>query len=345
MDGSLSQTVAWVLERTGARAVTETTLLQNLWGGYGQLLRLTLEGGAFPTAILKRVVAPAGLERSLSASDGRKRRSYQVEQAWYAGAARRCDEGCRVARCLGWLAPDPAPDRPAEGVRLLLLEDLSLSGYEPARPPRPEHMSDALRWLAHFHSRFLGQSPPGLWPCGGYWHLATRRDEWRRMPDGPLKQAAPELDRILRNARYQTLMHGDAKPANFCWSQDRGAAAVDFQYVGVGCGIRDVAYFLDCCLDEAADHERVGRWLDVYFESLHRALQEDGHGAHSRPLEAEWRALFPAAWSDFQRFYQGWSSRAPRLGAYGQLQLRLALESGFSLDGDQFDDEGDSDSP
>jgi hypothetical protein len=209
----------------------------------------------------------------------------------------------------------------------LLLEDLELAGYSStARPARSVYLKEGLHWLARFHSRFLGQPPAGLWPCGSYWHLATRQEEWERMPPGLWKEAAPRLDQLLRDARYQTLMHGDAKPANFCWSKNQGAAAVDFQYVGAGCGIRDVAYFLDCCLDESGSASQGEPWLDVYFEALRQALREDGHEAHSAALESEWRRLYPVAWSDFQRFYQGWSRRPPSPGSYSQLQLRRALD-------------------
>ena len=65
---------------------------------------------------------------------------------------------------------------------------------------------------------------------------------------------APELDRRLRAARFQTLVHGDAKPANFCFDARRGAvAAVDFQYVGGGCGMKDVAYLLSGEREDKAD--------------------------------------------------------------------------------------------
>jgi len=279
----------WVLARTGASMVTEVQVIQELWGGCGQLLRVHLHGQ--PSVILKHVDPP----RSSSPGDERKRRSYAVEWAWYRGPAQDCGDPCRVARCLA-----------AEGP-CLLLEDLVHAGFERIRPPRREHVEQGLRWLAHFHKTFLHQQPAGLWEQGTYWHLATRQDELRRMPPGPLRDHAHELDRRLREARFQTIVHGDAKPSNFLWGAHT-AAAVDFQYVGRGCGIRDVAYFLDCC----SAHDPA--WLDLYFETL-QAEEE---------LEREWRALFPVAWSDYARFYQGWAGTS-RLDGYTERQLALAL--------------------
>lgn len=278
----------WVLARTGASALTSAEIIQELWGGCGRLLRIHLADR--PSVILKHIEPPAGG----SAGDQRKRRSYEVEWQWYREHA-PSDERCRVARCLACEGP------------FLLLEDLANAGFERIRPPREEHVAQGLRWLAHFHRTFLGERPPGLWEQGTYWHLATRQEEWARMVPGPLKDHAEELDRRLREARFQTVVHGDAKPSNFLWGSHM-AAAVDFQYVGPGCGIRDVAYFLDCC----SAHDP--HWLDLYFETL----QADPE------LEREWRELFPVAWSDYARFYQGWAGSA-HLDAYTQMQLQLAL--------------------
>lgn len=304
--------VEFVLSHTGARAVTEVTRLQGLWGGYGELLRLHLAGGPVPSVILKLVVPPEGAHET--ASDRRKRRSYAVEQAWYLEGARRCDADCRVASCY-------AVERRQES-SLLLLEDLQNAGFHPGRPPR---IRAGLQWLAHFHARFLGAPPPGLWEQGSYWHLETRREEWARMPAGSLKDAAEALDRRLRSARYQTLLHGDSKPANFCWGPDGTASAVDFQYVGPGCGIRDTAYFLDCCLGESGCQSEADGWLDFYFVVLRQALEQHAHDLDAAELESEWRSLFPVAWSDFCRFEQGWRGPSP-LGAYSQLQLTRALQ-------------------
>ena len=142
------------------------------------------------------------------------------------------------------------------------------------------------------------------------------------MPSGCLKDNAQSLDQRLRKARFQTLLHGDAKPANFCWNSQGDAAAVDFQYVGPGCGIRDVAYFLDGCLGESGCEDQAAGWLDFYFATLSQAL--DAHTSASDAVEEEWRSLFPVAWSDFCRFEQGWGRPAP-LGAYSQRQLSLSL--------------------
>ena len=106
-------------------------------------------------------------------------------------------------------------------------------------------------WLAHFHATFMGETPDGLWEVGSYWHLDTRPDELEALDDVHLKQAAGEIDALLRAARFQTFVHGDAKLANFCFSEDgTQVAAVDFQYVGGGCGMKDVAYFIGSCLYE-----------------------------------------------------------------------------------------------
>lgn len=157
-----------------------------------------------------------------------------------------------------------------------------------------------LAWLAQFHARFLGGPlPAGVWPVGTYWHLDTRRDELANIADRALRDAASELAARLQGARFQTLLHGDAKDANFCFARGGAVAAVDFQYTGGGAGIIDVAYLLHGRRDDNA--------LDVYFDHLRCALARRSIDAST--VEAEWRALYPIARRDFERFLAGWRSQ------------------------------------
>jgi len=103
-----------------------------------------------------------------------------------------------------------------------------------------------LKWLACFHGKFLNVEPKGLWQIGTYWHLATRPDEYNRI-DGinhlELKDKAFEIDDKLNSCTHQTIVHGDAKLANFCFAKGSDSvAALDFQYVGGGCGMKDVEW-------------------------------------------------------------------------------------------------------
>ena len=185
-----------------------------------------------------------------------------------------------------------------------------------------------LGWLAAFHARFLGVAPDGLWRTGTYWHLATRLDELAAIDDDALREAAPLLDRKLRSAVFQTLVHGDAKPANFCFAPAaRAVAAVDFQYVGGGCGMKDVAYLLSSPRHGAPALE--GRHLDAYFAHLRAALAQ-----RSSPepldvdaLEAEWRALYPIACADYYRFLAGWAKEQWSRESHGQKVTREVLRT------------------
>ena len=268
----------------GARNARRERRIQSLWSGYGEIFRVHLGGGPGGTAIVKHVRPPAD-------AHPRKIRSYEVERAFYAGPAQRCGPACRVASCLGaWSDGHES---------VFVLEDLDAAGF----PGRHRRLSDrqirhCLSWLAAFHATYLGEAPADLWDRGTYWHLATRPDELERMRDDALRRMAPDLDAQLRSARWQTLVHGDAKPANFCFGADDAVAAVDFQYVGPGCGMQDVAYLLHA----DGSSPRTRRYLDAYFDALATHVE----ASRARRIEEEWRALYDVAWLDFLRFLDGW---------------------------------------
>jgi hypothetical protein len=310
-DGSEHDLAALIARATGASRVELGERVQELWSGYGEIRRATLVDSSPAAVIVKWVVPPPGATRESAEarSHRRKLRSYAVERAFYRSYAGRSGPNARVASAL---------HVGADGDRtLLVLEDLDASGFglRPRRVSESE-LAACLRWLAHFHARFLGVRPDSLWNVGTYWHLATRADELAALRDAAIRRAAPWLDERLNRARFRTLVHGDAKLQNFCFA-DAGdvVAAVDFQYVGGGVGVKDVAYCLTSCLTPRELERDAPMHLNTYFRELRAALDarradgpQDGfqEPLDVEALEAEWRELYPLACADFYRFLLGW---------------------------------------
>lgn len=320
-----AELLGWIAEVAGARSAERGAEIQSLWSGYGSLFRVRLDGGPRDSVVVKQV-APQPVASNATrahprgwASDvghDRKLRSYQVEAQWYATFAKRCGAGSRVPACLAVRSDGPNT--------VFVLEDLDASGYPGRRSELDAAELDrCLSWLAQFHATFLGVEPKGLWEVGSYWHLATRPDELAALADRELRDAAGRIDARLNSARFRTFVHGDAKLANFCFG-DADVAAVDFQYVGGGCGMKDVAYFLSSCLSSKECARQGDRVLDDYFRHLRAGLPAQ---VDADALEEEWRTLYPLAWADFQRFLGGWAPGHWKLGAYAERQTRAALKS------------------
>jgi hypothetical protein len=310
-----------ILSITGSSGIEACELLQELWSGYGRILRISLTGGAHASVVVKLISLPLDSRHprgwNTDRSHARKVKSYEVETRWYRDWSMKCGELCRVPRLLAF-------DQVGEET-LLVLEDLDSAGF-PAR--NLSEVKGCLRWLAHFHATFMGEEPKGLWETGTYWHLATRPDEWDALESGPLKDAAEEIDDKLTQATYQTIVHGDAKLANFCFSPSGdGVAAVDFQYVGGGCGMKDVAYLIGSCLSDSECEGQESDLLDFYFKELQAGLLEKQPDLDPEAVIAEWRGLFPVAWTDFHRFLKGWSPGHWKLNSYSERVARSVLEA------------------
>jgi hypothetical protein len=277
----------------GCRVTVVTrTRVQSLWAGYGSIDRLTVDGDAAvpKSVIMKRVSAGRGD----GISHQRKVKSYEVERIFYQQFSGRTSDACRVPRLLA-SSPPTSPNV------VLALEDLDASGWAARRYSLG--YEDALAcvwWLADFHRTFLSAEPfAGLWEQGSYWHLATRPDEHDAMEDrDPLKAHAAAIDGLLRGATHKTLLHGDAKLENFNFSSagGGGVSAVDFQYTGAGPGVVDLAYLLSGFPAVDRYNENEPRLIDAYFSRLDCGAD----------VESEWRALYPVAIADFQRFLAGW---------------------------------------
>lgn len=300
----------YLLDSTKAKSCIKTEVIQSLWSGYGEISRYELHDCQIESVVIKHIdlskvgVHPGGW--NTNKSHQRKVKSYQVETIWYEQWSHKCQKECKVPQFLGTYQSGEE--------QWIILEDLN--AHYPTRRSRIQlnEVKVCLRWLANFHALFLEKKPEGLWKKGTYWHLDTRPDEFEKMELQALKAKAHLIDQKLNNGQYKTIVHGDAKLANFCFSEDgQEVAAVDFQYVGGGCGMQDVAYFLGSCLSSEACEKHEEELLSCYFTELQRSI-EDRCDFHA--LEAEWRKMYPIAWADFTRFLFGWKPTHKKLNSY-----------------------------
>ncbi|WP_373952180.1 phosphotransferase [Vibrio pomeroyi] len=332
----------------GCQQGFDVQVIQRLWGGYGELVRLVFandNSASMNSVIVKHVALPDKAEHpkgwNTKLSHQRKVHSYQVETAWYQSFTQQWDECCPV--------PIGLHCEIAENEWLIVMQDLADIGFpltsqfdvlaasdeSVVKGTQPRYTfveikqrNACLKWLAHFHAKHIHidqEQSVSLWQVGTYWHLDTRPDELNALADVPLKNQAQNIDRLLRECPYQTLVHGDAKLPNFCFdSESKNAAAVDFQYVGNGCAMKDVALFMSSAIRPQDCAELESQVLDTYFQHLKEAL------AHYQPqlsfddVEQAWRPMFYVAWADFQRFVKGWSPEHWKINPYTE-QLTQAV--------------------
>jgi len=147
-------------------------LVQELWSGYGQILRVELTNAPYESIIVKQVDLkgvdshPRGWDTDNSHK--RKLRSYEVEWTWYKEYAHKATRSIIPA----FLGSETTSEH-----KVLLMEDLDVSGYPLKKTNATlSEVKSCLTWLAKFHGKFMGTTPKGLWPIGTYWHLDTRPD-------------------------------------------------------------------------------------------------------------------------------------------------------------------------
>ena len=321
----IEQVDRFILERTNANRITNRVEVQSLWSGYGSIQRVDLDGGEFSSIIVKHVQPgggshPRGWNTDLSHQ--RKLKSYQVEANWYRKQDVDCKNGfARIPSCLG-------TKKEGDEV-LLLLEDLDASGFKGRKSfVNQTEWEACVSWLATFHAENLDGDATGLWESGTYWHLKTRPDELERLDDQVIKKAAHAIDTKLKTNKFQALVHGDAKLANFCFNSDgTRVAAVDFQYVGAGCGMKDLAYFVGSCFRDEEAEEMEVEVLNYYFTQFRKSLARINSQVSGEEVEQDWRPLYRVAWADFHRFMKGWSPGHWKLSDYSERVTREVIES------------------
>jgi hypothetical protein len=343
--------------------LTYKETLQVLWSGYGEITRY-YSPVLKASVIVKSVCPPQKVDHPRGwhseAGHQRKLASYKIEANFYKSYALHCPNACYVPQVIAFSEsltcsqanlPDTLRDTLQDNTesQILVMEDLKYLGFDDKESILSlTDIKAVICWLANFHGHFMGHQAIDLWPVGTYWYLETRQDEFNSMADGPLKQAAHFIDSKLNNARYQTIVHGDAKLANFCFGgittnsgqnneidddltnkltkKIRCVAAVDFQYVGKGVGVKDLAYFLGSCLTDNDLTKLHNELLDYYFKELRLACIEYQQNINYSELEKEWRKLYSFSNADFHRFLQGWSPEHHKINGYLQAQSDLALQ-------------------
>mmetsp|Transcript_29587 Transcript_29587/g.48824 ORF Transcript_29587/g.48824 Transcript_29587/m.48824 type:complete len:321 (-) Transcript_29587:26-988(-) len=262
-------------------SVSSVSSIARLWGGMGQVYRVSSKDGDF----VVKYMDPRRVSSS-SIGDQRKLDSYVVESTFYRDYCEDLiSKGVGLARFL---------HVEREGNRTILC----LSVLENA--PNDDYYELVLEWLAHFHAATWQSECRGLQEIGTYWHLDTRPDEWDGMSscgwEGRLKRAARAIDEFLKDeTSIQSCVHGDVKDANVMWD-GHAVAMCDFQYVGRGCPLKDLCYFL--CSNGVADDEE---YVDVYYQKLCSKIKDS-----PPPNRKEFDKVLELCYCDYLRFMCGW---------------------------------------
>lgn len=327
--------------------------LQELWSGYGSIVRCysKAKNQTFIVKHIKTSMPLAEHPRGWSGDNShqRKIKSYQVETNFYRhyadscnqecnqGGNKKCNQDCNQADEYSSKVPKLHKIIELDDGCLLVMEDLYASGFSISADKNDwQKLKIAITWLANFHSKFMFNNADNLWLQGGYWHLNTRQDELAAMPESNLKQHAALLDKRLKDAKYQTLIHGDAKFDNLCFHTDgNSVATVDFQYIGRGVGVIDLAYLAGSALDQSGLEEFGELILPFYLTALKQALINANSNSNSNSnsnldfeqLSKEYQALYPVAWADFYRFLLGWNPKSWKVNNYINHMTEKALSS------------------
>ncbi|KAF4121896.1 Pfam:DUF227 [Geosmithia morbida] len=287
----------------------------------------------------------------------RKMLSYEVEQYFYdqvvprlsadqVGVAQRLAstrdrQTDELAGLTATLMTDLRPEYPVAGEKRAVLQ--------------PVQVTAALEWLARFHGASWAWLPDGdldkyvlppleeasredrgskTWLNGGYTYLATRRSEYQSLVDDEDSEWCEALCTPVRGSSVaemaaellkpqgrdiESYIHGDVKSENLFTTQDGTRVAFfDFQYVGLGLGVCDLAKLFTCSVplnmlvgdddDEDELPEELGmragekRLLEKYRHTL---LASDG----AKSIKYTWEDFkhhWETALVDWCRFQASW---------------------------------------
>jgi len=296
--------------------------LTSLWSGCGSIVQCQLDDKA---CVIKAIKVPSYIRHPKIKQSAfalkRKQDSYRVEYHFYKLHSLHLPIYAQSIECINAINKDDE--------YVLVFKDFTKHGFAQAGQ---QHIKAILNWLAHFHAFNLNKPTDGLWQQGNYWHLSTRPDEFNKLKESAdkksdIKNVAHKIDEQLQSCAYKTLVHGDAKLANFAANERGKILGYDFQYIGAGSGVIDVMYFMTSCFSDKQLHEYADEYLVYYFDNLKAAITTYHPKAPADKIANDWLFLWPAAWADFYRFLAGWSPQHQKMNSYMLKQVNNWLAS------------------
>ncbi|MEJ2913436.1 phosphotransferase [Pseudoalteromonas sp. C12FD-1] len=294
--------------------------LTSLWSGCGSIVECILDA---EPCVIKAIKIPRHINHpKIKQSEfalNRKQQSYKVEYNFYRLSSAYLPTSAKTITCIN--AINDGDDY------ALVFKNFTQYGFAQASS---QHIKAILNWLASFHAFNLNKPAKGLWKQGNYWHLSTRPDEFNKLKDNldkksDIKKAAHKIDKTLQASRYKTLIHGDAKLANFAANEQGEILGYDFQYVGTGVGVTDVMYFMTSCFNDEQLHKYADAHLAYYFSQFKRALNVYQPAINADDVIAKWQVLWSLTWADFYRFLAGWSPDHFKINSYMLAQVNVTL--------------------
>jgi thiamine kinase-like enzyme len=305
--------------------------IARLWGGMGEIYQISTERG--DSFIVKYIQYTASSIPSIG--DQRKLDSYRVEVNFYQKYSHDLRlKGIGIAQCYHVEEKESAGatkhKAAATTTRTQTKTIICLSVLQDA--PDENFVEQTLEWLAKFHAATWGHGNDNGWiqSVGTYWHLDTRHEEWKQMKttgwEGRLRQAAKAIDQWLKETTpIQSWVHGDCKDANVMWDGTQ-VALCDFQYVGVGCPLKDVCYFL--CSSGISSTIEETRYVNYYYETLCQHLTCPPPSRHDVDVALE------LCYCDYQRFLCGWGQWGSDISKRVQSTLQK-IDKGKNLGSDE----------
>jgi hypothetical protein len=306
---------------TKASKIISKEVIQELWSGYGKIIRYNLNSTDYSSVVVKYIQLkptknhPRGW--NTTNSHERKVKSYEVEGSWYQYHVHELSDKVRMPELIGVTK---------EGLEtVLILEDLDSKGFHVRKVNASiVELKQCISWLASLHGSTIQTEIINIWKEGSYWNLSTRSDEYKSMCKSHLKEYSHKMDSILNSTAYRCIIHGDSKLSNFCFqTKNEGVAGLDFQYIGIGCGMKDLTYLIGSAITPEQCFEYEDELIDFYFKELEKNIEVL---IDFNELKKEWRPLFTIAWADFNRFLMGWMPSHAKLNNYSDNITLRALK-------------------